>query len=57
MKIDLNNEGASKGILIEGDKEELHALALTLAEAADDGHSEGAILTDEGVEEVTIRRV
>jgi hypothetical protein len=52
MKIDL-----ADGVLIEGDAQELRDLADELKHAAKHGHSEGIILTDDGVETVTIRTV
>lgn len=50
MKIDL-----SDGVLIEGDEDELRGLAVDIEHAADGEAVEATMLTDDGVETVTIR--
>ena len=55
MKIDLDPAGG--GVLIQGTYNELDGLADTIAVALEDGHAEGNLLTDEGVETVTIQRL
>lgn len=45
------------GVLIVGDEEELRGLASELELAAEEGEAFGQLLTDEGVEQVTIRRL
>jgi acylphosphatase len=56
VRIDLLPDG-EKRILIEGDEEELEGLVETIQEAIDHGHASGAMLDDEGVENVTVRCV
>lgn len=57
MNIDL--EPDIGGVLIEGTKAELDGLRETLTDAihGEMGEAEGALLTDDGVETVTIRRL
>lgn len=55
MKIDLDPVGG--GVLIQGERDELDALAETLAEAIVDGHAEANMLTNEAVETVTVQRL
>jgi hypothetical protein len=53
MHIEFHEKG---GVLIMGDEDELRDLAGDIELAADDGETVAQMLTDEGVEQVTIRR-
>lgn len=53
MNIDVDHEG---GVLIEGDIDELEALAESLIEAAEQGDARGHLLTEHAAVTVTIRR-
>ena len=54
MRINLNPKRG--GVKIKGDAHELVSLANVLLEAALEGDCEGAMLTEEGVETVFVKR-
>ncbi len=54
MNIDVDHEG---GVLIEGDTDELEALAGSLIEAAEHGDARGHLLAEHAAVAVTVRRL